>query len=67
MLELKKRYVVDEQNRRVAVQIDLETFSRIEELLENHGLIQWMADTEEDEALDLEAAKAYYDSLEKAP
>ncbi|HEX7185593.1 MAG TPA: hypothetical protein VF756_27460 [Thermoanaerobaculia bacterium] len=66
MLELKKRYVVDEQNRRVAVQIDLETFSKIEELLENHALTQWMTDTEEDEALDLEAAKAYYDSLEKA-
>lgn len=66
MLELKKRYVVDEQNRRVAVQIDLETFSKIEELLENHALAQWMTDTEEDEALDLESAKAYYDSLEKA-
>lgn len=38
MLEIKKRYVVDEQDRRVAVQIDLETFARIEvEILSHLG------------------------------
>jgi hypothetical protein len=41
MLEIKKRYVVDEQNRRVAVQSDLETFARIEEVLEDFALARW--------------------------
>ncbi len=38
MEELKRIYVVDEQNQRVAVQIDIETFNRIEETLENYAL-----------------------------
>ncbi|HVS21048.1 MAG TPA: hypothetical protein VHD88_04330 [Pyrinomonadaceae bacterium] len=38
MEELKRTYVVDEQNHRVAVQIDIETFNRIEEALENSWL-----------------------------
>ncbi len=38
MREIQKRYIVDEENRRVAVQIDMETFEKIEDLLENHAL-----------------------------
>ena len=38
MEELKKAYIVDEDNRRVAVQIDIETFNRIEEILEDYAL-----------------------------
>jgi hypothetical protein len=36
--EIERRYVVDEENRRVAVQIDLDTFEEIEHLLEDRGL-----------------------------
>jgi hypothetical protein len=67
MLDIKKRYVVDEHDRRVAVQIDLETFEKIEELLENSGLARAMAEAASDDRLDLEAAKEYYASLDKAP
>ena len=63
---IPKRYVVDEDNRPVAVQIDLDVFERIEEILENHALVQYMLEDGEDEGLDLEAAKAYYATLEKA-
>ncbi len=66
MEPIKKRYLVDEQNRPVAVQIDLETFEKIEEILENYALTQLMQEVSEDEALDLEAAKAFYESLPKA-
>lgn len=65
MLEIKKRYVVDEQDRRVAVQIDLETFARIEDVLEDFALARWITDTQEDTVLDPEAAKEYYKSLDK--
>jgi hypothetical protein len=67
MLEIKKRYVVDEQDRRVAVQIDLETFARIEEVLEDVALARWITEAQEEEtALGPEAAKEYYNSLDKA-
>jgi hypothetical protein len=51
MLAIKKRYVVDEQDRRVAVQIDLETFARIEEVLEDLALARWITDAQEETAL----------------
>ena len=66
MNPIRKRYVVDEDNRRVAVQVDLETFERIEELLENSGLMQAILEGEGEEALEFNAAKALYASLEKA-
>jgi hypothetical protein len=66
MLEIKKRYIVDEQDRRVAVQIDLETFARIEEVLEDFGLARWITEAQEDAALGPEAAREYYNSLDKA-
>ena len=67
MLEIKKRYVVDEQDRRVAVQIDLETFARIEEVLEDFALARWITDAQDEPALSPEAAREYYDSLDKTP
>jgi len=66
MLEIKKKYVVDEQDRRVAVQIDLETFARIEEVLEDFALARWITDAQDEPALSPEAAREYYDSLDKA-
>jgi acetyl-CoA carboxylase beta subunit len=66
MGELRKKYVVDERNRRVAVQIDIEAFEKIEEILENYALVQLMKENEADETLELKQAKAYYQTLEKA-
>ncbi|MGH9380319.1 MAG: hypothetical protein ACRD2Z_06880 [Thermoanaerobaculia bacterium] len=66
MEAIKKRYIVDEENRRVAVQIDLDTYERLEELLEDHALTQLMAEGDDGEALDLEDARSYYDQLPKA-
>ncbi|MEO5359263.1 MAG: hypothetical protein H7843_02315 [Nitrospirota bacterium] len=63
MLEIAKKYVVDEDNNRLAVEIDIETFSKIEEILENYGLYQLMQDDKYAESLNLEQAKEYYSSL----
>ncbi len=35
MFDVKKKFIVDEENKKVAVQIDIETFTQIEEVLEN--------------------------------
>jgi len=66
METIKKNYIVDENNRKVAVQIELKTFEKIEEVLENYALVQLMKENESDETLDIEQAKAYYEELEKA-
>ena len=65
MLEVKKQFVVDEENRKVAVLIDLPTFERIEDLLENYVLAQKMEESVDSESLPLDKAKAYYSSLRK--
>jgi hypothetical protein len=64
-MEIKRQYIVDDNNRRVAVQLDLKTFEKIEEILENYGLVQLMSAEEEDEPLNLAEAKAYYNKLDK--
>jgi hypothetical protein len=38
MLNIRKKYIVDENNNKIAVQLDLDTFEKIEELLEQHSL-----------------------------
>ncbi|MBF0554982.1 MAG: hypothetical protein HQK96_10580 [Nitrospirae bacterium] len=59
MLEIVKKYVVDAHNNRLAVEIDIETFSKIEEILENYGLYHLMNDDKDSESLSLEQAKEY--------
>jgi RelB Antitoxin len=65
MNPIRKRYLVDEHNRRVAVQVDLETFERMEDLLENSGLMQAIEESEGEDTLEIDAARALYASLEK--
>ena len=66
-MEIERKYIVDERNRKVAVQLDIGTFEKIEETLENYGLIRLMQEeVQDDETLELEQARAYYRTLEKA-
>ena len=60
---ISKKIVVDEDNKPVAVQIDIETFAKIEQALEDYALGQLIGQVEGDKALSLEAAKAYYQQL----
>jgi len=60
-----KQYIVDEQNKKIAVQIPIETFEKIEEVLENYALVQLIEENKGEEVLGLSEAKAYYDRLEK--
>jgi hypothetical protein len=48
MLNISKRYVVDENNNRIAVQLDLDTFEKIEEILEKHRLKQEVEEQQTD-------------------
>ena len=66
MEAINKQYIVDEHNKKIAVQIPIETFEQIEEVLENYALYQLIKENEGEEILGLREAKAYYDRLEKA-
>jgi len=65
MDSINKKYIVDKQNNRVAVQIPIDTFERIEEILENHALVQLIDEIKDDEDLNLNEAKEYYSILKK--
>lgn len=65
-MQIKRQYIVDEHDHRVAVQLDMATFRKIEETLENFALFSLMKDTETDETLDIEEAQLAYAELEKA-
>jgi len=41
MLKIKKEYIVNSNNKK-AVLMDIETFEKLEELLENYGLGKYM-------------------------
>jgi hypothetical protein len=63
---IKRKYIIDEKNRKVAVQLDIKTFEKMEEIMENYALFHLMKENEDEEALDLKHAKDYYSRLDKA-
>jgi PHD/YefM family antitoxin component YafN of YafNO toxin-antitoxin module len=65
MLKVHKKILLDENQKPVAVQIPIEEFERIEEIIENYGLAKLMDEVKEDERLSVEEAKVYYQSLKQ--
>ena len=63
MLEIKKSYVTDSKKRPVAVQVDIQTFERMEQLLEDYALGQFIEENDQEDLLSVAEAKAYYASL----
>ena len=66
MNDIKKKYIVDENNNKVAVQLDLITFNKIEEVLENYALVQLMKENDTNETLTVDEAKSFYNKLDKS-
>lgn len=66
MEAIKKKYIVDEDQKKVAVQIDIADFEKIEQILEDYALVQLMKENDPEEDLDLQEAKKLYDKLDKA-
>ena len=63
MLKIHKKIVLDEDQKPIAVQIPIEEFEQLEEVIENYGLSKLMDEVIDDERLSIEDAKAYYQSL----
>jgi len=65
MLRIKKEYVITDDNQKKAVLIDVETFKKIEEILEDYGLGKYMEEIEQEETLPIKDAQEYYGTLKK--
>ena len=63
MIELHKSYVIDDNQRPIAVQIPIAEFEKIVEILENYGLAKLMEEVEEEKPLSKDEALKYYQSL----
>lgn len=65
MNTIKKKYIVDENNRKVAVQLDIATFDQIEQILEDYALGKLIEENANDDLLDMNEAREYYKSLKQ--
>jgi PHD/YefM family antitoxin component YafN of YafNO toxin-antitoxin module len=65
MLEIHKKIVIDENQNPVAVQIPIEEFELLEEIIENYGLSKLMDEVKGDERLSVDDARRYYQSLKQ--
>lgn len=64
-MQLQPNYIVDNHNHKIAVQLDIKTYEKITETLENYALFKFMDENQDDEKLSLKDAKAYYASIKK--
>jgi hypothetical protein len=65
MLDIKKTYLTDENKRPVAVQIDIKTFEKMEQLLEDYALGKFIEENDTEENLSLNEAQEYYNQLKR--
>ncbi len=64
-MELPVEYIFDEKDQKIAVKLDIDTFNKIENILENYALAQ-LINADDSELLSIEEAKKYYATLDKA-
>jgi len=65
MTAIPRKYITDARNQKQAVIVDIETFNRMESIIEDHGLGKLMEEVEDDEVLSVHEAKKHYKSLKK--
>lgn len=65
MDEIKKKYILDEHRNKVAVQIDIADFEKIERILEDYALGQLILQNDPADNLNVEEAKSFYKQLPK--
>ncbi len=63
MLQITKVYVTDNNLKPIAVQLDIKTFEKIEEILEDYALGQFINENDPNDALSVKEAKTYYEKL----
>ena len=66
MTDIPRKYIIDEHDNKVAVQLDISTFEKIEETLEHYALVALMKLNEGEEKLSAAEAEAYYKTPDKS-
>jgi hypothetical protein len=66
MHQVSKKFITDENNKRIAVQVDLATFEKMEGVIENYGLAKLMDEPGDHETLTVEEANSFYAALPKS-
>lgn len=64
MLNIKKQYIVNEKKQKIGIQMDIATFSKIEQILEDYALGK-LIEENDDDVLNINDAKLYYQMLKK--
>jgi len=64
MSEIKRQYVMSEDNTPVGVIIDIATFERIESIIEDYGLAQFINEADDEESLERAEALKYYKNIQ---
>ena len=62
---INPNYIVDNENHKIAVQLDINTYNQITETLENFALYKLMEENNDNETLSLKDAREYYKSLKQ--
>ena len=60
MIPIRKKYLTDENNEVIAVQLDIDTFRKIEQILEDYALGKLIEENDEQDNLNLDEAYKYY-------
>lgn len=66
MLSIKKKYIVNESNEKIAVQLDIKTYEKLERLLEDFVIGEKIKENDLTESIELKEAKAQYKKLRKS-
>lgn len=65
MINIKRYYIVTDNDRKIGVVLDIETLEKIEDLLEDCGLALSMEEVEEEETLSQSEAQQCYAQMKK--
>ncbi len=66
MEAISKKFIKDKDNKNVAVEIPIDEFNKIEQILEDYALGALIKETDSAENLALQEAKTFYKSLKKS-
>ena len=65
MLDIKPQYIVSDDNEPVSVILDIQTFHKIEAVIEDYDLDRLMDEADDEEPLSVSDARNYYATLKK--
>lgn len=63
---IKKKYLFDENQNKVAVQMDISEYNKIEQILEDYALGKLMEENDPTEKMSLREARVAYSQLKKS-